>query len=334
MIQDKPPTYPLARAGAGRSPPRRPGSVRRTTTIESNWPDGFGGNTEMVGRARDIATPTAGGAPAVLAEGSFKISSSPRREIMAITTDPFHSHTPEMVGVRAGGASRDALDHALGDIVGSPLYQLIDDFAGASLVAMWIWTHWHGDFPPRDRERGGRGPTVNVCTGFAEGSSALQLIMDTASRAAHSSVEVTPLVNPADPQGWHQMLEPGPGPNSRRARRIDVWTEGDLLQIDAGFQDSGLTPEGKRVAIHEYHVRAEADLDTLTLRKLEAKPLILPFAECPGAVLKASKMIGQPLGEFRRRVLDTLPHTEGCTHLNDVMRALSDAPKLAERTLA
>ena len=40
-------------------------------------------------------------------------------------------------------------------------------------------------------------------------------------------------------------------------------------------------------------------------------------------------MIGQHVGEFRQAVLDTLAGTLGCTHLNDVLRALTDVPALA-----
>jgi hypothetical protein len=40
-------------------------------------------------------------------------------------------------------------------------------------------------------------------------------------------------------------------------------------------------------------------------------------------------MIGRNVAEFRSAVLETLPSTLGCTHLNDVLRALSDVPTLA-----
>ncbi|MBC7492047.1 MAG: DUF2889 domain-containing protein, partial [Novosphingobium sp.] len=35
--------------------------------------------------------------------------------------------------------------------------------------------------------------------------------------------------------------------------------------------------------------------------------------------------------EFRNAVIETLPTTMGCTHLNDVLRGLSDALLLAEQ---
>lgn len=62
---------------------------------------------------------------------------------------------------------------------------------------------------------------------------------------------------------------------------------------------------------------------------LQVLPMILPFRECPGASVKATRMIGRNVAEFRSAVLETLPSTLGCTHLNDVLRALSDVPTLA-----
>src|SRR3954454_22099 len=41
---------------ATETPPRRPGSVRRTSTIDMLRPDGWTGDLILVGRARDLAT--------------------------------------------------------------------------------------------------------------------------------------------------------------------------------------------------------------------------------------------------------------------------------------
>jgi hypothetical protein len=333
MNLTKPPQFPLARSGAGHSPPRRPNSIRRTTSIDSRWPQGFGHDVKMTGRARDLVTPANGEQPVTTAIADFAITASPQREILAIATKPHHPRELELVGVRAGAASREALSHALGDAKGAPLYQILDDFAGASLVSGWIWAHWNPDRVRQIREQGPppgfKGPKANICVGFAEGSSALDLL----SRPLAGSLdrtEVLPLENPEDPHGWHEMVA-GDGPTMRRARRIDVWREGDLIRIDAGFQDSGNAPDGTRVAIHEYRVQAAVDPDDMIVRSLEASPLILPFAECPGASFKISAMVGQPIREFRQRVIDMLPGTQGCTHLNDVLRALADVPCLASQ---
>lgn len=287
----------------------------------------------MTGRARDLLTPFEDGA-VELASGAYTIKASPQREILEIDISEDHARVGELVGVRAGGASRTALAQVLGDMRGTPLFQVLDDFAGASLVAGWIWSRWTPDWHARmaaNREKSGagnKGRMVNICTGFTEGGSSLTGDGDV-DHSDQSATEVGPLVNPDDPAGWHIMPEQQGRPLARRARRIDIWRAEGVLKVDAGFQDSGPNPQGSRTAIHEYRVYAEVDESDGTLLALQALPLILPFRECPGASMKAARMVGQNVAEFRQAVLDTLVGTIGCTHLNDVLRALADVPTLA-----
>lgn len=328
-----PQQFPFARQSAGPAPARRAGSIRRTTSIDSDWPDGFGQAWIMAGRARDLLTSFKGEA-VELARGDFRIRTSPIREILEISATPDHPRLQEMVGVRAGGASRHALAATLGDIRGTPTFQLLDDFAGASLVAGWIWSRWIDDWQAAMRSKGtqstagNKGGMLNICTGFTEGASSLSE-GGGVDHEHQSSTEVGPLANPNDPAGWHTMPEQVARPLARRARRIDIWRAEGVLKVDAGFQDSGPNPEGTRTAIHEYRVYAEIDEASETLLSLQALPLILPFRECPGASMKAARMVGQNVPEFRQAVLDTLAGTLGCTHLNDVLRALADVPALA-----
>lgn len=328
-----PQQFPFARQSAGPAPSRRPGSIRRTTSIDSDWPEGYGRPWEMIGRARDLLTPLDAGEPQILAAAEFRLMVSPLREIMSVEATPPHPRLGELVGVRAGGASRVALSAIMGDISGTPLFQLLDDFAGASLVAGWIWSQWTNDWMAQARRSGAqatsgrKGQMLNICTGFAEGASSLAAD-GSPGHIDQSSAEVGPLENPDDAVGWHAMPFQR-GPQKRRARRIDLWREGDLIKVDAGFQDSGSNPNGGRTAIHEYRVYAEVAAASGELVALQALPLILPYRECPGASLKATRLVGQQVGSFRQAVLDTLPSTLGCTHLNDVLRALADVPALA-----
>lgn len=331
---EAPQQFPFARQSAGPAPLRRPGSIRRTTSIDSDWPDGFGQPWVMTGRARDLLTGF-DGEPVELGQGGIRILASPLREILEIAIDPPHPRAAELVGVRAGGASRHALADILGDLRGTPTFQLLDDFAGASLVAGWIWSRWTPDWHDRMRANrarstaGNKGRMVNICTGFTEGASSLTED-GSVDPSDQSSTEVGPLVNPLDPLGWHEMPVQEGRPMARRARRIDIWRAEGLLKVDAGFQDSGPNPQGTRTAIHEYRVYAEIDESSGTLAALQALPLILPFRECPGASMKAARMVGGPVAELRQMVLDRLVGTLGCTHLNDVLRALADVPRLAE----
>jgi len=329
---DRPQQFAFARESAGYAPLRRPGSIRRTTSIDSSWPSGLGEPWEMVGRARDLLTPEQGDA-VVLGTGGFKILTSPIREIMRIEISPDHPRVQEMVGIRAGGASRRALVSVLGDLQGTPTFQLLDDFAGASLVAGWIWTRWRegqASAPQRAAMQslaGRNGVMDNICTGFTVGGTSLKPD-GRPDNSNQSFAEVGPLESPDDPLGWHSMPFQE-GPKKRRARRIDLWREGGLLKVDAGFQDSGSNPEGRRSALHEYRVFAEIEPETGKLAALQALPMILPYRECPGASVKATRMVGANVEDFRDVVLETLPGTMGCTHLNDVLRALADVPALA-----
>jgi hypothetical protein len=325
------PAFPLARHPIGPAPLRRAGSIRRTSTIDTSWPDGYGKPMLMQGHARDLLTPADGSAGIVLAEDRFTILASPIREILSISVSPDRPRAQELVGIRGGGQSRNALASIMAEdrLRGSPLFLLLDDFAGASLVAGWIWSRWIDDWGERNEKSGmkstaGRnGNMEGVCTGFAPGSTALlpRRFQD------QNCARVPSLVNPDDPDGWHSLgIQPGIG--MRRARRIDVWPEGDGLVIDIGFQDSGTAPDGgDRIAIHEYHVRAAAVDGTLTT--IAVDPRILPFVECPGAVANAQMMLGTPLRDMRAKVLETLPGTLGCTHLNDVLRSMAEVPQLA-----
>ena len=47
------------------TPARRPGSARRTSSIDMVWPDGYGTPLHLVGRARDLVTTPTGGAVVV-----------------------------------------------------------------------------------------------------------------------------------------------------------------------------------------------------------------------------------------------------------------------------
>ena len=47
---------------AAKPPVRRPGSVRRTSTMLMTWPGGFGTQLRLDGRARDLLTPRHGAA--------------------------------------------------------------------------------------------------------------------------------------------------------------------------------------------------------------------------------------------------------------------------------
>jgi hypothetical protein len=134
------------------------------------------------------------------------------------------------------------------------------------------------------------------------------------------------LRHPDDPQGWHGFSAQD-GVGLRRARRIDVWLD-QTIRIDSAFQDSASTPTGGRSVVHEYRLQVTADPDTFHILSAKAEPRVLPFVECTAAATNVSRLVGVPLPDLRERVLAELRGTEGCTHLNDALRALAEVPAL------
>lgn len=324
------PTFRAAeRNPAGPSPLRRAGSVRRTATIYLNWPEGRKGPTWLHGRARDILTPVAGGDPVVLAEDEMTATAA-HRLILSVTANPPRAGVEQLAGARAGGYLREAIDQALpGErAAGTPLYLLLDDMAGTTLIAGWAQTQW-GDaeaVAAQLAHRNERLPSMEgVCIGFRPGSSAL----DPDSDIDHTpdASRVPPIERAEDPAGWH-AFPPLEGANMRRARRIDVWRENGLVRINATFQDSAALPEGGRRGLHEYVIHATADPQGSRLLSLEAVPHILPYPECPAATVNLHALLDTPLASMRTTVLTLLRKTAGCTHLNDALRALAEVPIL------
>ena len=143
-----------------------------------------------------------------------------------------------------------------------------------------------------------------------------------------STTQVLPLVHPDDSEGWHDFDVPVEM-SMCRARRIDVWTDNDMLHVETHFQDSGSMPDGTRVAVHEYLLSATANRATGKLLSLHADPRILPYADCPSAPGNIDRLVGTPLADLRTQVIERLPGNLGCTHLNDALRSLAEAPVLA-----
>ena len=309
------------------TPARRPGSVRRTSTLDTHWPDGFDRPMIMQGRARDIRTIQA---PAyeVLSEDTLCIQANRGREIVAIEGNRQAAALDRLVGMRGGGHLRKTLSEIMPEEVAaaSPLHLLLDDFSGASLVSGWGVVRGKRDIPfaTDDERRGHLAHMENICTGFQTGASSL---------AGHkqSTAEINELPRSEDPEGWHDLVQ-SQGLTMRRARRVDVWPEGDLLRMDIAFQDSAYLPDSKtRVAIHEYQVDASADMASLTLQTVSAHPHVLPYRECPGAAANVGMMRGTSLATMRLSVPAALPGILGCTHLNDVLRSMADVPQLASK---
>ena len=322
---------PIVLGPAHAAPPRALGSVRRTSTIDMRWPDGVGTDMTLLGRARDLLTPWDGSDARVLAEDVVNARVSPDRSILEISSVPARFGVAQLAGARGGGRLRGLLAEVVPDelALGTPLYLLLDDLAGATLVGGFAFSQWPELMPAAwGSERGDRVAKrrmEGICAGFTPGSTALS--PDGSSRFIHDIRPVESVLDPADPLGWHELLDISEV-SMRRSRRIDV-TVGEVIEVTSFFQDSATVPAGGRIAVHEYEVNATASLDGVLL-SVQADPRVLPFVECPLAVLNVGQVVGVPLRELRLTVLQRLKGTAGCTHLNDVLRALAEVPVLAE----
>src|ERR1700679_3826638 len=108
-----PDRLPAPRDSVGAAPPRPPRSIRRTSTIDTDWPEGRTGTMRMVGRARDAVTPTAGADPIICAEDSFRARVQWDRTIFDIDADPVRPAIGGLKGARGGGHLRKTLDEIL-----------------------------------------------------------------------------------------------------------------------------------------------------------------------------------------------------------------------------
>ena len=264
----------------------------------------------------------------VVGAATTEVGIGANRLIEDIEVTPASEGIADLVGCRGGGYLRAALaefvPHELDG--GTPLYLLLDDISGASLVAGVAWSRWTDEWTRSDPDRP-RPDMEGVCIGFAPGGSAL---VEQRSGLTSQRVQIVPrLAADDDPDGWHELPEL-PDVSFRRARRIDVWRDpvDGTIMVDSGFQDSMGDPDHGRVAVHEYILRATVDPGSMLVTSVDPDPRILPFLTCPDAVGTATAVVGTPVAALRRTVLERLAKTNGCTHLNDALRALAEVPIL------
>jgi hypothetical protein len=321
------PDHLKPRGSAASAPPRRPGSVRRTATLDFTWPDGLPGDTVLDARARDLRTKDDGTAT-VLAQAGLRMVTDPGRIIREISSSPTLPGLASLLGESAmSGYRRRLAATGAPDVVGTPLYQLLDDVPGATLVSGAAWQRWYDmDAYLEIKADVSQRVMTDVCTGYQQGSSALE--PDGTLRWRQDRQPAVDIDAVDDELAWHAHPRPE-GVTMRRARRVDLWADGPVLYVDAFFQDSSTLPEGGRQAIHEYTLTAAADLETGTVLAITPVARVLPYDECPLAVANVAALNGLPLGELRGAVLARLRGPLGCTHLNDMLRALADVPALA-----
>jgi hypothetical protein len=76
------------------------------------WPGGIGTPLHLVGRARDLVTPSTG-EPIVVAKAEMLVTVGAERTLESIETTPQRRGIEKLVGVRGGSYLRSAIDEAL-----------------------------------------------------------------------------------------------------------------------------------------------------------------------------------------------------------------------------
>jgi hypothetical protein len=315
------------------TPARRPGSARRTSSLDMVWPDGIGTSLHLVGRARDLVT-TRAGEGIVVDEAALHAVVDSERRITAIESTPARPGIEGLVGSQGGTYLRSAIDEALpGEReAATPLHLMLDDIAGTSLIAGFVWTR-HMDPEEfaalRQQAPQGFGQRKGkiICSGLRPGGSAQQAFAGE-TESVHAIRTAGALVTDDDALAWHEFPE-RPVVSMRRHRRVDVTPVDGALEIDAFFRDSYWEPDGTEMALHEYNVAARVDATELTLVDVTATPRVLPFPECQWAPEHVVLLVGRPVQSFRADVQTTLTELQACTHLNDMLRCLTEVPALA-----
>ncbi|WP_236791929.1 DUF2889 domain-containing protein [Amycolatopsis sp. GM8] len=314
------------------TPARPPGSVRRTAHWNATWPDGFAGGMRIDATARDLVTGL-DGEPGQSVDARLGVHADPRRVLLSLSSNPELPQLSELVGHGAGSGYRGRLRELVPDelAAGTLAYFLLDDLPGVTLVGPIAWRLWP---PPESAApvapRRPRRDMTDICAGFRRDGQPIARLMSSED-PQHNLVPAFDLAAPDDAWAWHEIAgPPGDGPMMRRRRRVDV-VDGPRLRVDSVFRDSMWTPEGGEIVVHEYGVHAVVDRATMRLVSVTADPRVLPFTTCPAAAANVDLLTGEPMATLRDRVLELVVGTDGCTHLNDALRALAEVPVLVGR---
>ena len=321
------------------SPARRPGSIRRTTTVDICRPDGAGGDLVLVGRGRDLVTPDLGDGPIEFGRARTMVridypGGRTVREVVVHESDlpVLRSAVASLSGVRASSGFRSTLERAFGELaaVGSLTVQLLDEtpvatlISGSALARRMVASA--GATAPDVRRR---LPPIDVCTGWKDGG--VMAVAAGNGRPMLGEGPPAPSLDRADdPGAWHALGELAPH-DMRRRRRLDLSFDGGDIVIDGLFRDSIRESNGIETVVHEYGVTGLVDRADRLVRRLDVTPRVLPGPDCPGAVASAQRLVGRPVSSLRSAVTDEFSGPTTCTHLNDELRSLADIPRLLEQ---
>ncbi len=322
---------------------RRPGSVRRTSSIDTVRPRGLGGDSVVTARARDLLTdPDL--VPSVLAEVEFRARiDGTSHQLVDIVVSPPAPRLDPLLGCLVGPGFRSRVNQVCPEEqeAGTLLHLLLDDLPGATLVSGYALQR-AGVFsrPRRPEPGGGDGPNLagmmaaqdDLCAGWAHEGTIMVTIRTTGEIPVPTGPPAPGLERPDDPLAWHAM-EPLPPHGMRRRRRLDVAAPGgtdDRYRFEAHFRDSHVDESGAETVLHEYAVSGTVDPTGGRVEDVSARAHVLPWVECPGALASADRLSGMAIAELRGHVRREFRGTSTCTHLNDTLRSLGDVDVLVD----
>ncbi len=310
----------MAAAPAARvTPPRRRGSIRRTSTLDLLRPEGLDGPLRIAGRARDLLT-GADGNGRVVDHALLSAEVDGEGRLRRLAAFPVVPGLARLDGRLVGAGFRTAVTHYLPGPygAGSPLHQLLDDLPVGRIIAGFAVT----------RRRGHTGPArPDVCVGWRTGGIPLTSLR-TLGRAPEPTMAVKePFVDDDDGLAWH-TVGPLPPAGVRRHRRLDV-IPGAALEVSAMFCDTHVDDDGVERILHQYTLSAHVEAGSHLVLDVTATPWVLPFGDCALGAATAARIVGHPAGRLREYVALEYWGPTTCTHLNDLLRTLADVPHLA-----
>ncbi len=312
------------------TPRRRPGSLRRTTSVDIERRAGLDGPVTLTGRARDAAT-DADGALTVLGAASTRtvVDFTGGRTVTDADSAPHHPEVAGLIGLPASSGFRAAVA-AAGASWGtaSLVWQLLDEAPVALILSGAAFARAGQAFPEQLRRR---LPTVDVCAGWTEDGAMMSALRATGEPAFNGLGPPAAPLAADDPDGWHEL--DGLAPLSfRRVRRLDVFARPGttVVEIESMFRDSCFEPDGVETVVHEYSLRTAVSAGLEVLAS-EAVARVLPGPDCPAAARSVGRIVGRPLESLRAVVASDVTGPSTCTHLNDAFRALSGVAELARR---
>lgn len=316
---------PAAMAMPGDAVPERHAtSARRTSHIDMLLHvDGL----TLAGAARDLVS--AASSATVVASAAVTAEVDSAGELASLDLGNSSLDGNLLLGRLVGPGFRKCLETAFPDELAAttPLALLLDDLPVAALISGYAKLYT-GAIPT---DHAATSMKADICSGWREGGTML--------RSVRAGFGVPVTIGPAAPeladersvdrQGWHD-LPPLPAGAMRRRRLLDVQVTDQAWQVTAMFRDTHRDGDGGETILHEYSLTAVVEATTGRFTRCAAVPQVLPWVECPVAAASADRLVGERAADVRSFVRSALRGTSTCTHLNDLLRSLSDVPALAE----